>query len=90
MPDDTDITITITTDEAAAIISVLRRSGVRRMRELADKIDKAAGATAAHDAGRTEADEDVAAGRGTIHNSAEDMFAYLDSADDGTPEAEDE
>ena len=30
-------------------------------------------------AGEREADEDIAAGRGTIHESAEDMFAHLDS-----------
>ncbi len=36
-------------------------------------------------AGEQEADEDIAAGRGTSHESAEDMFAHLDalgSADD--------
>ena len=36
-------------------------------------------------AGEQEADEDITAGRGTIHESAEDMFAHLDalgSADD--------
>jgi antitoxin PrlF len=30
-------------------------------------------------AGEREADEDIAAGRGTIHESAEDMFDHLDS-----------
>ena len=30
-------------------------------------------------AGEREADEDIAAGRGTVHESAEDMFAHLDS-----------
>jgi antitoxin PrlF len=29
-------------------------------------------------AGEREADEDIAAGRGTVHDSAEDMFAHLD------------
>jgi AbrB family looped-hinge helix DNA binding protein len=29
-------------------------------------------------AGEREADEDIAAGRGTVHESAEDMFAHLD------------
>jgi antitoxin PrlF len=30
-------------------------------------------------AGEQEADEEIAAGRGSIHESAEDMFAHLDS-----------
>jgi antitoxin PrlF len=30
-------------------------------------------------AGEREADEDIAAGRGTVHESAEDMFSHLDS-----------
>ena len=30
-------------------------------------------------AGEREADEDIAAGRGTPHESAEDMFAHLDA-----------
>jgi antitoxin PrlF len=30
-------------------------------------------------AGEREADEDIAAGRGTVHESGEDMFAHLDS-----------
>ena len=30
-------------------------------------------------AGEREADEDIAAGRGTVHQSAEDMFARLDT-----------
>jgi antitoxin PrlF len=30
-------------------------------------------------AGEREADEEVAAGRGTVHESAEDMFAHLDT-----------
>lgn len=30
-------------------------------------------------AGEREADDDIAAGRGTVHQSAEDMFAHLDS-----------
>jgi antitoxin PrlF len=30
-------------------------------------------------AGEREADEDIAAGRGTRHESAEDMFAHLDA-----------
>jgi len=30
-------------------------------------------------AGEREADEDIAAGRGTVRESAEDMFAHLDS-----------
>jgi antitoxin PrlF len=30
-------------------------------------------------AGEREADEDIAAGRGTVHESAEGMFAHLDS-----------
>jgi len=30
-------------------------------------------------AGEREADEDIAAGRGTVHESAEDMFAHLDT-----------
>ena len=30
-------------------------------------------------AGEREADEDITAGRGTVHESAEDMFAHLDS-----------
>jgi AbrB family looped-hinge helix DNA binding protein len=30
-------------------------------------------------AGEREADEDIAASRGTVHESAEDMFAYLDA-----------
>jgi antitoxin PrlF len=30
-------------------------------------------------AGEREADEDVAAGRGTLHESAADMFGHLDS-----------
>lgn len=30
-------------------------------------------------AGEREADEEIAAGRGSIHESAEDMFAHLDS-----------
>ena len=30
-------------------------------------------------AGEREADEEIAAGRGTIHESAEDMFDHLDS-----------
>ncbi|MGH3220011.1 MAG: AbrB/MazE/SpoVT family DNA-binding domain-containing protein [Streptosporangiaceae bacterium] len=30
-------------------------------------------------AGEREADEDMAAGRGTVHESAEDMFTHLDS-----------
>ena len=29
-------------------------------------------------AGEREADEDIAAGRGTVHESAEEMFAHLD------------
>jgi antitoxin PrlF len=29
-------------------------------------------------AGEREADEDIAAGRGTVHESAEDMFTHLD------------
>ena len=29
-------------------------------------------------AGEREADEDIAAGRGTVHESADDMFAHLD------------
>jgi AbrB family looped-hinge helix DNA binding protein len=29
-------------------------------------------------AGEREADEDIAAGRGTVHESAEEMFTYLD------------
>jgi hypothetical protein len=29
--------------------------------------------------GDEEADEDIAAGRGTVHESAEDMFNHLDS-----------
>jgi antitoxin PrlF len=29
-------------------------------------------------AGEREADQDIAAGRGTVHESAEDMFAHLD------------
>jgi antitoxin PrlF len=29
-------------------------------------------------AGEQKADEDIAAGRGTVHESAEDMFAHLD------------
>ena len=28
-------------------------------------------------AGQREADEEIAAGRGTVHESAEDMFAHL-------------
>ncbi len=32
-------------------------------------------------AGEREADEQIAAGRGTVHESAEDMFAHLDSLD---------
>jgi hypothetical protein len=32
-------------------------------------------------AGEREADEEIAAGRGTVHESAEDMFAHLDSLD---------
>lgn len=30
-------------------------------------------------AGEREADEDIAAGRGTAHESAEDMFGHLDT-----------
>jgi hypothetical protein len=30
-------------------------------------------------AGEREADDDIAAGRGTVHESAEDMFAHLDT-----------
>lgn len=30
-------------------------------------------------AGEPEADQDIAAGRGTVHESAEDMFAHLDT-----------
>ena len=30
-------------------------------------------------AGEREADEDIAAGRGTVHESAEEMFAHLDA-----------
>ena len=30
-------------------------------------------------AGEREADEDIAAGRGTVHESAEDMFTHLDA-----------
>jgi hypothetical protein len=30
-------------------------------------------------AGEREADQDTAAGRGTVHESAEDMLAHLDS-----------
>jgi antitoxin PrlF len=30
-------------------------------------------------AGEREANEDIAAGRGTVHESGEDMFAHLDS-----------
>jgi antitoxin PrlF len=30
-------------------------------------------------AGEREADEDIAAGRGAVHESAEDMFDHLDS-----------
>ncbi|HEX9359230.1 MAG TPA: hypothetical protein VF933_36150 [Streptosporangiaceae bacterium] len=30
-------------------------------------------------AGEREADADIAAGRGTVHESAEDTFAHLDS-----------
>ncbi|MGH3274345.1 MAG: AbrB/MazE/SpoVT family DNA-binding domain-containing protein [Streptosporangiaceae bacterium] len=30
-------------------------------------------------AGEREADEDTAAGRGTVHDSADDMFAHLDA-----------
>jgi len=30
-------------------------------------------------AGEREADQDLAAGRGTVHESAEDMFAHLDT-----------
>lgn len=30
-------------------------------------------------AGEREADEDIAAGRGTVHESAEDMFRHLDA-----------
>jgi len=29
--------------------------------------------------GEREADEDIAAGRGTVHESADDMFAHLDA-----------
>lgn len=39
--------------------------------------------------GEREADDEIAAGRGTVHESAEDMFAYLDSlgsADESGPE----
>lgn len=32
-------------------------------------------------AGEREADEEIAAGRGAVHESAEDMFAHLDSLD---------
>jgi hypothetical protein len=32
-------------------------------------------------AGERKADEEIAAGRGTLHESAEDMFAHLDSLD---------
>lgn len=32
-------------------------------------------------AGEREADEEIAAGQGTVHGSAEDMFAHLDSLD---------
>jgi antitoxin PrlF len=32
-------------------------------------------------AGEREADEDIAAGRGTVYESAEDMFAHLDTLD---------
>jgi hypothetical protein len=31
--------------------------------------------------GEREADEEIAAGRGTVHESAEVMFAHLDSID---------
>ena len=31
-------------------------------------------------AGEREADADIAAGRGTVHESAEDMFGHLDAA----------
>jgi antitoxin PrlF len=30
-------------------------------------------------AGEREADEEIAAGRGTVHETADDMFAYLDA-----------
>jgi hypothetical protein len=30
-------------------------------------------------AGEREADEDIAASRGTVHESADDMFAHLDA-----------
>ena len=36
-------------------------------------------------AGEREADDDIAAGRGTVHESAEDMFAHLDVR--GSPDA---
>jgi len=36
-------------------------------------------------AGEREADEDIAAGRGRVHESAEDMFAHLDAL--GTADA---
>jgi antitoxin PrlF len=32
-------------------------------------------------AGEREADEQIAAGRGTVHESADDMFAHLDALD---------
>jgi antitoxin PrlF len=35
-------------------------------------------------AGEREADEEITAGRGTAHESADDMFAYLDASDAGT------
>jgi len=35
-------------------------------------------------AGEQEADEEIAAGRGTVHESAEDMLAHLDSL--GSPD----
>ena len=36
-------------------------------------------------AGEREADEDIAAGRGTLHETAEDMFTHLDAL--GAPDA---
>ena len=42
-------------------------------------IDQAWFFTAEWLAGEREADEDIAAGRGTVHESAEDMFTHLDA-----------
>jgi hypothetical protein len=39
--------------------------------------------------GEREADDEITAGRGTVHEAAEDMFAHLDSlgsADESGPE----